>query len=359
MSAKDRVIMRKQEKQRAEERERQELLLAAEAENRRIRAMAYYHGREQYTGATNVPGLPLPAPGGVESNAEYEFDARGRQPARPNPNDDAAAAANANAHVGKDGGNKGGRHGAMNMEQLAKQLDDVVGSHSRFTDNDSNVHEYRDHEHRDQERESHIKSQDDGRSRSKSNERLPNDYYDSSEDDRSDEDVARWDILKNEKDASEFDEEEDVRKSREAELQAELNIATKRCQELKKTLQETKSFVGSKAGGGASINPRKKDKEKEKEKGGNEGKLNDDDTDDDNEDEDVFDFDEEDDDETVDSPIVTSDQGSSSSSSSSSSRNTHANATPLSPGSIFKKDPSLVPVRSSSSNDNPYPFPVS
>lgn len=44
----------------------------------------------------------------------------------------------------------------------------------------------------------------------------------------------------------EDDVEEDLHR-KEQELQAELNIATKRCQELKETLQNTKSFIDGRA----------------------------------------------------------------------------------------------------------------
>ena len=44
--------------------------------------------------------------------------------------------------------------------------------------------------------------------------------------------------------ADEVDEEEELIE-REQELQAELNFATQRCQELQRTLQETKSFIGA------------------------------------------------------------------------------------------------------------------
>lgn len=44
--------------------------------------------------------------------------------------------------------------------------------------------------------------------------------------------------------ASNVEEEEEDLKAREEELRAELNFATLRCEELKRTLQETKSFLG-------------------------------------------------------------------------------------------------------------------
>jgi hypothetical protein len=47
------------------------------------------------------------------------------------------------------------------------------------------------------------------------------------------------------------EEEEEIMHQREEELEAELNLATKRCQELKETLQVTKSFIEGKAIKGA------------------------------------------------------------------------------------------------------------
>jgi hypothetical protein len=50
-------------------------------------------------------------------------------------------------------------------------------------------------------------------------------------------------------------EEDQVLHRREEELQAELMLATKRCQELKQTLQITKSFIESKAASQGSMYP--------------------------------------------------------------------------------------------------------
>lgn len=50
-------------------------------------------------------------------------------------------------------------------------------------------------------------------------------------------------------DPNDAEEEEEIMHRREEELQAELSLATKRCQELKETLQVTKSFIDNRAKG--------------------------------------------------------------------------------------------------------------
>jgi NIMA (never in mitosis gene a)-related kinase 1/4/5 len=49
-------------------------------------------------------------------------------------------------------------------------------------------------------------------------------------------------------DPNDAEEEDEIMHRREEELQAELSLATKRCQELKETLQVTKSFIGGRGG---------------------------------------------------------------------------------------------------------------
>jgi hypothetical protein len=51
------------------------------------------------------------------------------------------------------------------------------------------------------------------------------------------------DELWGEEDPDDAQEEDEIMHKREEELQAELSLATKRCQELKETLQVTKSFI--------------------------------------------------------------------------------------------------------------------
>jgi non-specific serine/threonine protein kinase/NIMA (never in mitosis gene a)-related kinase len=207
LSARDRVIQKKQERMRLEEQERAEALLAAESENRRIRAAAYHQHRDQYS-AHAIPGLPS-VPASNEPSG-YEFD-NARKPA-----------------PGGSGSGSNRPPAAMNMDELSKQLEGAVGGQSRFNEapsssnaNDSNI----------------------GGGKGKYT-------LDSSDDEASDDAVAIWD--RRPVDAEGFDDEEDIRKSREAELEAELNNATKRCQELKRTLQETKSFINGKPSGGGS-----------------------------------------------------------------------------------------------------------
>jgi serine/threonine protein kinase len=53
-------------------------------------------------------------------------------------------------------------------------------------------------------------------------------------------------------DPNDAEEEDEIMHRREEELQAELSLATKRCQELKETLQVTKSFIGGRGGAGGN-----------------------------------------------------------------------------------------------------------
>lgn len=59
----------------------------------------------------------------------------------------------------------------------------------------------------------------------------------------SDEEKEIWEVKKNTDSKNVIEEEEDLVR-REEELRAELNFATCRVEELKRTLQETKSFLG-------------------------------------------------------------------------------------------------------------------
>jgi len=65
-----------------------------------------------------------------------------------------------------------------------------------------------------------------------------------------DEQSAVWDSAGG---GGNVDEEEEDMHKREVELQAELTMATRRCQELKQTLQETKSFMEDRGVSMASI----------------------------------------------------------------------------------------------------------
>lgn len=69
-------------------------------------------------------------------------------------------------------------------------------------------------------------------------------YEDDEEDGDSDSDNGTEEMW-GEADPNDADEEDEIMHRREEELQAELSLATKRCQELKETLQVTKSFMGN------------------------------------------------------------------------------------------------------------------
>lgn len=57
-------------------------------------------------------------------------------------------------------------------------------------------------------------------------------------------------------DPNDADEEDEIMHRREEELQAELSLATRRCQELKETLQVTKSFIGNRGGAAEAGRPK-------------------------------------------------------------------------------------------------------
>lgn len=64
-----------------------------------------------------------------------------------------------------------------------------------------------------------------------------------------DSDSGGDDELWGEEDPDDAQEEDEIMHKREEELQAELSLATKRCQELKETLQVTKSFIDGRGRG--------------------------------------------------------------------------------------------------------------
>jgi hypothetical protein len=69
-------------------------------------------------------------------------------------------------------------------------------------------------------------------------------YEDNDDDDEDSDSENDTEEMWGEADPNDADEEDEIMHRREEELQAELSLATKRCQELKETLQVTKSFIG-------------------------------------------------------------------------------------------------------------------
>lgn len=173
LSARDRVLMRRQEKQAKDEADRIEQLRAAEHDNRRIRQDANNNYRHQYYGES------YDAP-------NYEFDTSDR--GKPN--------------------NKG----RMDAGELNDRLAEATKGKNRF---------------------------DGGAGNDRGNERPGYEYGSDSGSENDGESVFEG----NPSEPNAIEEEEDMVR-REEELRAELNFATCRVEELKRTLQETKSFLG-------------------------------------------------------------------------------------------------------------------
>lgn len=194
LSARERVYLRRQEKQAKEESDRLDALRAAENENRRIRqaAQSEYRSKIYADNAAVLPGAgnsgsgapshrryisdpsPQAAPDEFDTPpvSRYEFDSAGRQQRRSSDNSSYGiqmAAAAAASHTNSDSGSE----------------DELFGKPRGIGGRDG---------------------------------------------------VAA--------NAGANDEEEEDLVRREEELRAELNFATMRCEELRRTLQETKSFLG-------------------------------------------------------------------------------------------------------------------
>lgn len=185
LSAKDKVLQRKLEKQAREEQERVDALRRAAEENRRIGAQAQQQYHSQWHDA--------PPP---RQEAEPRRGPRDRSPAIPEEK-------NSNGegyHFEAEGRARVRDSNDVNVEEMTARLNDVApaGRYSEMGRNDDF------------------------------------DIDDMSEDDLSD------DVNLGEGEAEE--EDEDMRQ-RENELQEELNLATVRVSELKQTLQNTKSFI--------------------------------------------------------------------------------------------------------------------
>lgn len=207
MSARERVYLRRQEKQAKEEQERLDALREAEFENRRIRANAQNEFRNKVYGdhiAGNHAngGIPLNRnrssdPYGDEETPRYEFDSQGR--------------------------NRKGQK--MDSEELTDRLEEATrGKGSRYESEGNS-------EKRNSGRGSSVNP--DGNKSSASSTQLNDDGSDSDPE----EELFQ-------KGGANLDEEEEDLHRREEELRAELNFATLRVEELRRTLQETKSFLG-------------------------------------------------------------------------------------------------------------------
>jgi hypothetical protein len=210
MSARERVYLRRQEKQAKEEAERLEALREAETENRRIRSNAQNEFRNKVYG-DNVAALQ-----------------GGKQPVLPNRRGSNAAVDpysndDETPRYEFEGQNRPNRIKAnrnMDAEELSDRLDEVNrGKPTRYPER------YPDS---DADKRHSNKS-------SSSNTQVLGD-------DGSDDTGSEGELFQ--KGESNVEEEEEDLHRREEELRAELNFATLRCEELKRTLQETKTYLG-------------------------------------------------------------------------------------------------------------------
>ena len=184
ISARDKVMLRKQEKQAKEENDRVSALRSVEDENRRIRQNAHNQREQQYAGAQVSQGL-----------------AKGAQE-RPQAR-------------GGDGAS------GMELDQLTERLREATKDRPRAR-----------YAAREEAQPPAYPS---------------NDRYEGGDDSDSDsnaDDDDLWGARRDESNAQDSSEEEDIA-AREEELQDQLNMATVRCETLKKNLQETVSFVSS------------------------------------------------------------------------------------------------------------------
>jgi hypothetical protein len=216
LSARDRVLAQKKERQAKEDRDRADALRRAEEQNRMIRANADNRGRAQYghAGAAAAIGMPTPS---------YEFES-GRKPAP--------------GVIGS-----GGSEGLSEMDELSKQLEEATGGANRYESQGDGQGRHGDAAS-GASRAAHATNEKD--------KVYVSDSSDDEDESRSNPWAGREAGAVQDEDEASFDDEEDIRMSREAELQAELNMATKRCQELKRTLKETKSFIDGKSGAAPS-----------------------------------------------------------------------------------------------------------
>jgi len=245
LSARERVLQRKKEKSAKEEAERVEALREAENENRRIRAMASNQALSQFHN-------PEVAAGGLTSRGS-------RQSSHDALADEDKASAPSSRMLSGGGGSSN-----MDAQELTERLKQATsGRSSRFSDSTSNRES--DHTPTGQSQSSDARRpSSDGRSQGRDTGRSSeattvranfggldiNDEDDSFEDDGDNIFLRGGNVSAGDDDDA--DEDEDMKK-KEEELKAELQFATMRCEELKRTLQETKSYIAPVAVNGGKV----------------------------------------------------------------------------------------------------------
>ena len=185
LSARERVLLRKQEKLARAEDERVAALKYAEAENRRIRAVANEQSRSQFHNADGAPSVVGVAPARPSSKEDLTAVEDDVAPPKYKPMD--ASELHGKLNQINIGGNRFGSNPNPSSAGGISNVDSVVA-------------------------EPEIDDDDDG-------------------------------VVWSNADAANEGDEEDI-EIREEELRQELNMATLRCEELKKTLLETKSILG-------------------------------------------------------------------------------------------------------------------
>eukprot|EP00981_Chlorochromonas_danica_P005583 scaffold1159_cov160-Ochromonas_danica.AAC.5 len=217
ISARERVYRNKQAKQERDEEERRKLLLEAENENRRLRQQAVENKQKIYADHAGVlPGYAASNSNMNNGNNKYEFD-RNRQKARMDPEE-------LNDRLEEATRGKGSRFDSSPMLPTDWS---GAGSESRKTQ-------------RTNSDLGPISGSGSGRS-SNPPKVNPSSSLEINTDSGSDEDL--FEKGEGEGGESDIEEEEDLL-HREEELRAELQFATQRVEDLRRTLQETKSFLG-------------------------------------------------------------------------------------------------------------------
>lgn len=226
LSDKDRVLMRRQEKIARDEQDRLDVLREAENEYRRLRAHANQQNLYLYQESGGLAAAAAAAPpkrnsvinssrsevdSGSDVNAKYEFEPGGR--------------------------NKPQARASGDNDDLTNRLTEVTkGKQSRYeTDFEGRPTQSNISSNRPPERRS-------GNIYSNSGEMGHENMH--SDEDEDGDDSELWEQKAGPAIISK-DAEDDIHR-REEELRAELMFATQRCEELKRTLNETKTIVSSK-----------------------------------------------------------------------------------------------------------------
>eukprot|EP01041_Mallomonas_annulata_P008586 gene8586-17713_t len=215
LSARERVLMRKQERLRREEEERLEALRAAENQNRFVREQAVEKQIRQFH-----PNFASPPPVTGSGSGGGGGGGGGPSSSRSGEDDNGGGAK-------KSRGDSSVNRQQMELGELNDRLREVADGASTGAALNS-------------ARSNNSNANHDPYS-ARLSELDPDDYQSDGSSASEGEESAVWD-----QGAGNITEEEEDMRRKELELQAELHVATKRCEELKHTLQETKTFLDAK-----------------------------------------------------------------------------------------------------------------